>query len=467
MPDDSGGSVNRREFLTIGGAVLGGIAAGTTVTAAESTEQFIVKTGGVDMADLRASVDEVVHDMDDTLGYAVVRGAESDVETHTSSFEPDIEYELDLPSTRADVPDARDEDVETLDTDALLYDAQWDKQAQDIPAVHDTTTGEGTRVSIVDTGIGTFPEDQSFLVDLITPDDDVPHPDLNVNLDLSTSVVDDGTGSDTGFHGTAVAGVVAAQGEGILGTAPDTELVSVRVFEGGFGGTTFGTVIAAIDYSVDIDSDVANLSLGAYPVPRQGIGEFYGGVLNKATARANSNGTLLVASAGNDGADLQDDGGVISLPNEAANTMSISATAPDGFDPIFGFFGPDEPPETPTTYTNYGTNAVDVSAPGGDLRSLSNPYDLVLTTSPPLNVLLPYIYISGTSFSAPQVAGAAALVRSVDPGAPPSEVQSVLGRTAVDPKDVPGDKAFHGRGFLDPGDAVEAASGGGGGEKGN
>jgi subtilisin family serine protease len=463
MSDNSGGAVDRRTFLTVSGAVLGGIAAGTEVTVAESEDQYIVDLDGTSMSEVRSAASEVLHQLED-VGIAVVRGEESAMEDLSARVEPDVEYRLDLPSERAELPDAADADPDlgAADTDALLYDAQWDKQVQDVPEVHETTRGEDTRVAVIDTGIGTFPEDVPFLLDFYVPDDDVVHPDLDVNLELSTSVVDDGTPSDTGFHGTAVAGVIGSKGVGTLGTAPETELVSVRVFEGGFGGTTFGTVVAAIDYSVDIDADVANLSLGAYPVPREGLGEFYGGVLNRVAARANSEGTLLVAAAGNDGADLQNDGDVISLPNEAANTMSVSATAPAGFDPIFGF-EPEEPAETPASYTNYGTNAIEVSAPGGDLRADDGGeiFDYVLTTTPPLNILLPYIYIAGTSFSAPQVAGAAALVRSVDPNAPPNKVRSVLERTAVKPQDLPGDKEFHGRGFLDPGDAVDAAGTGG------
>jgi len=453
MTDSSGGSVSRRTFLTVSGAVLGGIAAGTEVTVAESEDRYLVDLDGTTMSEVASAAEAVIHELE-AIDLAVVRGTESDLEAVTGKFEPDTVYELDLPSDQDVMPDAAGTDTDAADTDALLYPGQWDKQAQDVPAVHESTRGEGTRVTIIDTGVGTFTDG------LLGPADDVFHPDLDVNTELSKNFTDDGgDAGDVGFHGTTVAGVVAAKGVGTLGSAPDTELVSCRVF-GGSGGATFGDVVAAMNYSVDVDADAANLSLGAYPVSREGLGEFYGGVLNRTAARANSNGTLLVAAAGNDSADLQQDGDVVSLPNEAANTMSISATGPEGFSPFSGA-DPEEAAETPASYTNYGTNAIDVSAPGGDLRDDGSIFDYVLTTAPPLNVLLPYVYIAGTSFAAPQVAGAAALVRSVDPEAPPNKVRSVLERTAVDPKDVPGDRAFHGRGFLDPGDAVDAASKGG------
>jgi len=453
MPDNSGDAVSRRTFLTVSGAVLGGIAAGTDVVVAESEDRYLVDLGGTTMSDVESAADEVIHDIE-AIDLAVVRGAESDLDAVADTFEPDTVYELDLPNDRDVMPDAAGSEPGAADTDALLYPGQWDKQAQDIPDVHESTRGEGSRVTVIDTGIGTFTNG------LLGPADDVFHPDLDVNTELSRNFTGDaGDAGDVGFHGTTVAGVVAAKGVGTLGSAPETELVSCRVFGGG-GGATFGDVVAAMNYSVDVDADAANLSLGAYPVSREGLGEFYGGVLNRTAARANSNGTLLVAAAGNDAADLQKDGDVISLPNEAANTMSISATGPEGFSPLSGA-DPDESSETPASYTNYGTNAIDVSAPGGDLRDDGGIFDYVLTTAPPLNVLLPYVYIAGTSFAAPQVAGAAALVRSVDPEAPPNKVRSVIERTAVDPKDVPGDRAFHGSGFLDPGDAVDAAGKGG------
>ncbi|PSQ17719.1 peptidase S8 and S53 subtilisin kexin sedolisin [Halobacteriales archaeon QS_8_69_26] len=446
MTDDQGVAVNRRRFLTISGSVLGGIAVGTTVTAAESDERFLVETNDVGGLDA-----EVIHDLSQ-INLAVVRGNEEDLEADSSAstFEPDTVYQLDLPSERQDEFAAPEGGVDIQDAeDALLYPAQWDKQAQDIPAAHDITEGEGTRVSIIDTGIGTF-----F-------GDDVFHPDLTVNTDLSKNFTEDsGDAGDIGFHGTHVAGTVGANGLGVTGTAPETELVSCRVF-GNAGGATFGTVVAAMVYSAEIGCDAANMSLGAYPVSREGLGDFYGKVLQKSANYANKEGTLLVAAAGNDSADLQHDGDVISLPNEAANVMSVSATSTAGFDPLFGG-EPDEPAETPTSYTNYGTNAVNVSAPGGDTRDDGSVFDWVLSTAPPLNILLPYVYLAGTSMAAPQVAGAAALVKSENPGYNANQVRSVLERTSIHPRDVPGDKPYHGRGHLNPDGALQTRGGGNG-----
>jgi subtilisin family serine protease len=108
---------------------------------------------------------------------------------------------------------------------------------------------------------------------------------------------------------------------------------------------------------------------------------------------------------------------------------------------------------TAAFYTNYGTNAITVAAPGGDadldaFGSVEGAVqDLVLSTVPG-----GYGYKAGTSMAAPQVAGAAALVKSVHPEYNANQVESVLKRTA----EVPGEyeRTNYGAGVIDPADAV-------------
>ena len=431
MSRDTGGT-SRRRFLTASGTLLGGLAAGTSVAAAESEDRFIVDVAGVDWDALTSEV-EVLHDLRE-IDAAVVRGHSADLERVTTEFAPDTSYELDLPH-EADVPA---EPTDESATDEPLYPFQWDKQAQGVPSAHEVTRGDGTRVAVIDTGV------------------DPAHPDLAdaVNEDLSRNFAgDDGDFRDIGYHGTHVSGIVAASDEnetGIVGTAPGTDLVALRVFGGPTAG--FGSILAAITYSVSVGCDVANLSLGSYPVAREELGEFYGKFLNRTTTYANSEGTLLVAAAGNDAADLQHDKNLISLPNEAAQVMSVSATSTVGFDPTTG--ERDEPAWTPATYTNYGTNAIDMSAPGGDIPPGGDVPDLVLSTIP---TYFPfpdtYAYLGGTSMAAPQVAGAAALVKSANPGYNANQIQSALERAAVD-RGRNGRDPYHGRGFLDTAGAV-------------
>jgi subtilisin family serine protease len=444
----------RRDVIKVSGALLGGIAVGTTVTAATSTDRFIVQTKG---RGLPNSV-EVVHEMPGTK-FAVVSGDEGALQSSNGvkDFAPDIELELNEPETNAQAPTFDASDYEGQPGDFL----QWDKADLNVPEAHETTEGEGTRVAVIDSGV------------LET------HPDLAgpLNLDLSRNFTDDGgdhnpvAGDD---HGTHVAGIVAADnggGIGVNGTAPKTDLVDCRVFSEE-DGASFADILAAVVYSANIDADVANLSLGAYPIPRQGLGSFYGKVLNSTMTYANKEGTLLVIAAGNDSADLQHDGNVISLPNEGAQALSVSATGPIGYG--WDADGDGEvtdlaaPPESPAFYTNYGTNAITLGAPGGDadLGAIGTgvPWfnDLVFNTvftyedtdgdGEPDTQVPGYGWKAGTSMAAPNVAGAAALVKSANPNYNANQVEAALKRAA----DVPSgyDKTYYGSGYLNIVDAL-------------
>ncbi|WP_049902224.1 S8 family peptidase [Halorubrum distributum] len=443
MPD-----VTKRDFLKVSGSLIGGIAAGTTVTAAERTDRFIVSTGGkADLSDLT-----VVHEMPG-IDYAVVRGDESAVKRSVKSYEADVQIELDSPDVNSEAPTLDADEYEGQPGD--LY--QWDKADLDIPEAHETTEGEGTRVAVIDSGV------------LET------HPDLSgpLNLDLSRNFTDDGgdhnpVGGDD--HGTHVAGIVAADnggGLGVNGTAPKTDLVDCRVFSG--DGASFGDILAAVVYSANIDADVANLSLGAYPVPRQAQGQFYGKVLNSAMTYANKEGTLLVIAAGNDSADLQHDKNFISLPNEGAQAVSVASTGPIGYGLSFDLGDVNSPAESPAVYTNYGTNAVTLAAPGGDFdASLSDPvggvpayaYDLVFNTVFSVETdedgesdqAPGYGWKAGTSMAAPNVAGAAALVKSANPDYNANQVEAALKRAAEVPDDY--GKEYYGAGYLNVVDAL-------------
>ncbi|MCT9097508.1 S8 family serine peptidase [Haloarchaeobius sp. HME9146] len=429
----------RRDVLKLSGGLLGGIAVGSTVTAAESTDRFIVKANAEDLgSDL-----SVVHAMD-PVDFTVVEGPESALESAGFDYAPDVEIQLDRPTMKQDVGAELE--------DEPLYGLQWGKEAQNVPEAHEVSRGEGTRVAVIDTGVA------------------AGHPDLAhaVNTDLSQDFTGDGYGAAKpagGYHGTHVAGIIASNDQneaGVAGTAPATEIVDCRVFSPS-ALASFADILAAAVYSAAIGCDVANMSIGAYPISRKELGSFYGKVVNSVMAYGRRQGTLYVISAGNDAADLQHDGGVISLPNEASNVMSISATGPVGFG--WGDDGFEQPPETPAVYTNYGTNAIDVSAPGGnyDPEAAANDvpgwyYDLVLNAiSLPvfgddgsyLGAQHTYSWVAGTSMAAPNVAGAAALVASQMSSSNANKVRNVLRRTA---RDV-GDKPYHGAGFVD----VEAA----------
>lgn len=443
---------SRRAFVKTGAALLGGVTTGTTVTAARARNRFIV-----DSARVRPKSDvEIVHRLD-RVGLSVVRGTERDVRKLGAKYAADLTYSLDLPVGSESVG------VNVGAKDEPLYDLQWDKRDQRIPAVHEITRGEGTRVAIIDTGVA------------------AGHPDLQhaVNVELSRNFTDDSFGAAGpygGYHGTHVAGIVAANDRnetGVAGSAPGTELVDCRVFSTTAPQETlaafFGDVLAAIVYSAEIGADAANLSLGAY-LPRQGLGSFYGKLLNRTTTYANRRGTVLVHAAGNASTDLQHDKNYVDS-SESAQGVGVSATGPVGFE--WGDSGLEEPFHSPAFYTNYGTNAIDLAAPGGDVDEelLELPAeerpdgwyrDLVLNciavpsfseSGEYLGVTYGYDWLAGTSMAAPQVTAAAALVKSVNPEYTANQVVSALKRAA----DVPDgyEKSYYGSGYLDPLSAVK------------
>lgn len=140
--------------------------------------------------------------------------------------------------------------------------------------------------------------------------------------------------------------------------------------------TTTADILTATDYAAAIDADAANLSIGTPPLPPEanasGIEAAYQRVAQDAVRR----GTLVVVSADNSDADLQR-GGFFTVANSVAGAMSISATGPN---------------DERTFYSNYGTNEIDVGAPGGGYETLEKtladdtewpfPTNLVLSSVP-------------------------------------------------------------------------------------
>ncbi|WP_458204481.1 S8 family peptidase [Haladaptatus sp. NG-SE-30] len=275
-----------------------------------------------------------------------------------------------------------------------------------------------TRIAIIDTGI------------------DVSHPDLegNVNADECRlfkygEITPDTT--DVYGHGTHVAGIAAASNDGttgVVGTVPDAELVSLRVFyyddvdgDGTAELTTITSdILLAIDYAASLGADAMNMSIGTPPLPphynQYGFRQAYRLVIEDAVRR----GSVVVVSAGNAGTDLGKHG-LFTTPNSVPSAMSVSATGPN-YALVF--------------YSNYGTSEVDIGAPGGGYETLEKtlsdetewpfPTNLVLSSVPPELYDAYYAYFAGTSMGAPQVTGTAALVRSKFPELPTKQVEQAL-----------------------------------------
>ncbi|MFC7230818.1 S8 family serine peptidase [Saliphagus sp. GCM10025308] len=254
---------------------------------------------------------------------------------------------------------------------------------------------------------------------------DDTHPDLTVDTERSVSIIEGQVGDhtgDVGYHGTHVAGTTAANGSvGMLGTAPDATIVSIRVF-GTEGGATFGDILAGMEYAAGVGADAANMSIGTSPIPPAANADQYRRVMEPIAQSVTSAGTLLVGSAGNSDANLQQ-AGLFTLPNSLSGVLSVSATAPN---------------DERAFYSNYGSNEIAVGAPGGgyeteektvseDPDEVEWPYptNLVYSTVPG-----GYGWAAGTSMAAPQVTGLAGLVRELAPGSNTRRVWDAIAQGA-------------------------------------
>ena len=317
--------------------------------------------------------------------------------------------------------EATEPSVQTNQSGAFFFSFwQWNiRQVAAADAWLTTNQGAGTRVAILDTGT------------------DPGHLDLIGKVDLAASrsfvvgspcgPADDADILDRHFHGTFVSAIVTSRGIGMASVAPDARIIAVKVLSCS-GGGSFAALIGGIVYAADIGADVINMSLGAYfPKSSPGGGALVA-ALNRATTYATEHGAVLVAAAGNDTADVQHDQNFVFLPAQAAHVISVGATSPTNqanFDDL-------------APYTDFGISGVDLMAPGGN--PVVNARDGILSACSRFSRFFPscapgIFYLAGgrgTSFAAPHVAGAAAVVKSQFPGYGPDQIRRCLYKGADD-----------------------------------
>lgn len=287
--------------------------------------------------------------------------------------------------------------------DSLNVDRQWGlSKAKFIDAWNKTTGSTSVIVAVVDTGIDETHED-------LTKTSFVSGYDF-----ISNSVIAPGTDSDDNGHGTLVAGVLGAvtnNGIGIAGTNSQVTLMPVKALDGSGSGTS-ENVAKAIIWAADHGASIINLSLGGV-----GFGQDIG--LAKAITYAFQHNIVLVAAAGNDtapnGGDL-DQYPVFPICDDNGQNMIIGVAAVDALD------------QKPS-FSNYGKNCVDVSAPGKRILSTISRDPITRAKSPNS-----YAYASGTSLAAPFVSGQAALLKALFPNATNRQIRDRIISTA-DPID--------------------------------
>ncbi len=290
-----------------------------------------------------------------------------------------------------------------------------------LAAAHRIATGAGRLIAVIDTGIA-------------------PHPRFGSRLRGGGDYLTGGDGlADCDGHGTAVAGLLAAgpsTDDEVVGIAPGAELLAIRQSSPSFTvpgpdgrprpAGDLGTLAEAIVLAVRSGADVVNISEAVCLTPERAAVE--GTSLHAALDLAARADVVVVAAAGNTGVGSCSGTptGQVSLPGWYDELVTVGASGPD---------------DTPAPFTVPGP-WVDVAGPGTGLRSLAVGGGL--TADP----------VAGTSFSAPWVAGLAALVRERFPELTATQVVDRILATARRPAGGRDDRLGHGD--LDPVAALTA-----------
>ncbi len=258
--------------------------------------------------------------------------------------------------------------------------------------------GTGVTVAVVDTGVADVPG----LVGRVT------------HLDVTGQGTGDGYG-----HGTFVAGLVAAGGDGdgsYAGVAPGARVLDVRVADDK-GRTDLITVLTGLELIDPAKVQVLNLSLSSgTDLPYQ-IDP-----LSQALEALWRRGVLVVVPAGNDGPDAA----TVSAPGTDPLLLTVGGldehgTAATGDDAVADWSARGPAPQ--------GVAKPDLVAPGAHLVSLRAPGSRVDTANKKSRVDDDYFRGSGTSFSTAVVSGAAAVLLGQRPGMAPGQLKALLSGT--------------------------------------
>ncbi|WP_407696889.1 S8 family peptidase [Streptomyces dysideae] len=364
------------------------------------------------------------------------------------------EYQAD-PQVAYVVPDRLNKPLATPnDTE---YTKQWDlfeaTAGMNLPAAWDVATGTGVTVAVIDTGYVThsdlganivagydFISDTAVANDGGGRDSNPADPgDWTANRECSS----DWTAQSSSWHGTHVAGTIAAvtnNSKGVAGIAYNAKVSPLRVLGkcGGYDSDIVDAITWASGGSVSgvpANSNVAkviNMSLGG------------GGACSTATQNAINGavnrGTTVVVAAGNSNANAAN-----YSPASCNNVISVAATNRAG---------------SRSYYSNFGS-VVDIAAPGGETRTTTaNGILSTLNSGSQAPSSESYSYYQGTSMAAPHIAGLAALMKSANSSLTPAQIESAI---KTNSRALPGTcSGGCGAGLADAAKTVQAVSGSGG-----
>jgi serine protease len=354
---------------------------------------------------------------------------------------------------------ASDSSVEYAEPDRIMkplftpndtyYNQQWDYfdavGGMRVPAAWDKSTGTGIRVAVIDTGYrphvdlqGQILAGYDFIADTaISNDGNGRDSDASDPGDW-TAAGQCGAGepaSNSSWHGTHVAGTIAAltnNGIGVAGVAYGAKVVPVRVL-GQCGGYTSDIANGIIWASGGVVSGVTNIAARAQVINMSlGGGGACDTTTQSAINSARSRGTVVVVAAGNENQNASN-----SNPANCAGVIAVAATNKSG---------------GRASYSNYGT-IVDVAAPGGDTGAAILSTLNAGTTTPGADNYVGYM---GTSMATPHVAGVVALMLAKNPNLTPDDVEAKLKSSS---RAFPAACSGCGAGIVDASAAVDAATG--------
>jgi len=272
------------------------------------------------------------------------------------------------------------------------FSVQYAPSKLHLEQAHRLSTGQGVLVAVIDTGI------------------DRLHPEIAGAVAGAFDAI--GSREPPDAHGTAIAGAIIAHGR-LTGAAPGARILAIRAFTtaGADAEATTMTVVRSIEYAMAQGARVINMSFAGARDP----------VIGRSLAQARRKGIVLVAAAGNAGA------------------------------------------ESPPLYPAADPNVIAVSATDVDdhLLDVANRGRQIALAAPGVDVLLPapgarYQIATGTSFAAAHVAGITALMLAKNPQLSPEQVRTILITTARDLGPKGRDDQF-GAGLADALKAVTAA----------
>jgi serine protease len=325
------------------------------------------------------------------------------------------------------------------------YQDQWhyfqSTAGMNLPEAWDISTGSGVVVAVIDTGITTHSDLSGQTVagyDFIS--DTTVSNDGNGRDSNPADPGDAYNGNNSSWHGTHVAGTIAAltnNSKGVAGVAFNAKIQPLRVL--GKGGGSLADISDAIIWASggsvsgvpanQTPAKVINLSLGG----SGSCSSTYQSAINGARQR----GSVLAIAAGNSNTNVSG-----FQPANCSGVIAVAASDREG---------------NRASYSNYGTG-IDVTAPGGETAVSGNGVLSTLNSGTSAPGSENYAYYQGTSMASPHVAGLAALILA-KASKTPDEIETLLKQNV---RTLPGScSGGCGAGLVDANKTLLALGGGG------